>query len=163
MQRSKGNDVRLPYFIRTFFRWLLQCNDLIHKLNMRIECFIYTRHLQRSCTIKTKYSNHWAMLLYTLQNKADKYINKRKTLELIRLIFSSIKYYLLLFPQHLRHWRRHFLHNFFWRKLTDILKRKWKLIDLRLLLMWKSEIYGSGLRKQLLKFYFYVKSFNMNS
>ena len=67
MQRSKENDVRLPYFTRIFFLQLMQCNDLIQKLNMQIECFIYIHRLQtcviirRSCTIKTKYSNHWAM------------------------------------------------------------------------------------------------------
>ena len=42
-------------------------------------------------------------LLYTLQDKIDKYINKRKTLELIRLIFNLMKYYLFLFPKHLRY------------------------------------------------------------
>ena len=63
-------------------------------------------------------------LLYTLQNKIDKYINKRKTLELIRIIFGLIKYYLLLFPQHLQYRRKHFSHNFFSRKLTDMLKLK---------------------------------------
>ena len=101
-------------------------------------------------------------LLYTPQNKIDKYINKRKTLELIRLIFNLIKYYLLLFPQHLRHWRKHFSHNFF-LKLTDMLQLKWKLIHLTLMLMWKSKIHVRGFRTQFLTFYFYVKGFNINS
>ena len=51
----------------SFFLRLMQCNDLIYKLNMKIKCFIYIRRLQtcviirRSSTTKTKYSNHWAM------------------------------------------------------------------------------------------------------
>ena len=102
-------------------------------------------------------------LLYTLQDKIDKYINKRKTLELIRLIFNLMKYYLFLFPKHLRYWRRHFSHNFFSRKLTDMLKLKWKLIHLMLLLMLKSKNHVSGFRTQFLTFYFYAESFNMNS
>ena len=67
MQRSKDNHVPLPYFTRTFFLRLMQCDDLMHKLTMQVECFIYIRRLQtcviirRSSTIKTKYSNHWAM------------------------------------------------------------------------------------------------------
>ena len=40
-------------------------------------------------------------LLYTLQDKIDKYINKRKTLDLIKFIINLIKYYLLLLPQDL--------------------------------------------------------------
>ena len=101
-------------------------------------------------------------LLYTLQNQIDKYINRRKTLELIRLIFNLIKYYLTLFPQHLRHWWRHFSHNFFTRRLNDMLKLKCKLIHLTLLLMWKSKIHVSGFRTQFLTFYFHAKCFNMN-
>ena len=154
----------------TFFLRLVQCNGLIHKLNMQIECFICIRCLQtcviirRSCTIKAKFSNHWAMeeLFYTLQKKIDKYISKRRTLELIRLIFNLIKYYLLLFPQYLQYWPRHFSH-FFSRKLIDRLTLKWKLIHLTLLLIWKSKIHVSAFRTQFLTFYFFVKSFNMNS
>ena len=101
-------------------------------------------------------------LLYALQNQIDKYINRRKTLELIRLIFNLIKYYLTLFPQHLSHWWRHFSHNFFTRRLTDMLKLKWKLIHLTLLIMWKSKIHVSGFRTQFLTFYFHVKGFNLN-
>ena len=41
MQRSKDNHVRLPYFTRTFFLRLMQCDDLMHKLTMQVECFIY--------------------------------------------------------------------------------------------------------------------------
>ena len=102
-------------------------------------------------------------LLYTLQNKIDKCINKIKTLELFKLTFNLIKYCLLLFPQHLQYWCRHFSHNFFARKSTDMLKLKWKLIHLTLLLLLKIKIYVSDFRTQFLTFYFYVKSFNMNS
>ena len=88
----------------------MQCYDLIHKLIMQIECFIYIRRLQRVSLSGEAVPERQRILtieqsklLYTPQNKIDKYINKRKTLELIRLIFNLIKYYLLLFPQHLRH------------------------------------------------------------
>ena len=42
--------------------------------------------------------------------------------KVIRRSFNLIKYYLLLFPQHLRYVRRHLSHNFFSRKLTHTFK-----------------------------------------
>ena len=169
MQRLKDKDVRLPYFTHFSCGW---CNamtwytNLIWKSNVLFISVVCRRVSLSGEAVRQRQNIliiEQCKLLYTLQNKIDKYTNKRKTLELIRLTFNLIKYYLLLFPQHLRHWRKHFLHNYFSRKLIHMLNLKWKLIHLTLLLMRKSKIHVTSFCTQFLTFYLYLESFNMNS
>ena len=93
---SKDNDVGLPCFTQPF-SLRIQYTDLTHKGNIQIECFIYLYpSFADACHCQEKLYEkkniliiEKCKLLYTLQNKIDQHINKRKTLHLIRFFLKK--------------------------------------------------------------------------